>query len=236
LANEYIEHSNLDLGPLMVADATMQGMDRIIASLRVTSRKIMNKPTNGSPLSPCQGCGKTHTEVLRMVALTGNVNICNECVDLAAEIVHEEGDVRIALSDLEALRAQAREAGYFRHWLDMVRDAVDRADARLKEFSAEPAGSAADGAQPSQAPSQHPDTILLDFIGSEYLDVSAFAMPTGAGDADVGWKLVQEHEGKKGRVEVACHYRDDLRAAIREAMQKLGYTLPADGVQEVPRG
>jgi hypothetical protein len=25
LANEYIEHSNLDLGPLMVADATMQG-------------------------------------------------------------------------------------------------------------------------------------------------------------------------------------------------------------------
>jgi hypothetical protein len=92
------------------------------------------------------------------------------------------------------------------------------------------------GVAPVEAPSQHPDTILLDFIASEYLDVSAFAMPTGAGDADVGWKLVQEHEGNKGRVEVACHYRDDLRAAIREAMQKLGYTLPADGVQEVPRG
>jgi hypothetical protein len=85
------------------------------------------------------------------------------------------------------------------------------------------------GVAPSQAPSQHPDTILLDFIASEYLDVSAFAMPTGAGDADVGWKLVQEHEGKKGRVEVACHYRDDLRGAIREAMQALGY-IPPDGV------
>jgi hypothetical protein len=73
----------------------------------------------------------------------------------------------------------------------------------------------------------HADTILLDFIASEYLDVSAFTMPTGAGDADVGWKLVQEHEGKKGRVEVACHYRDDLRAAIREAMQALGHSLPS---------
>jgi hypothetical protein len=88
---------------------------------------------------------------------------------------------------------------------------------------------AADGVAPVVVPSQHPDTILLDFIASEYLDVSAFAMPTGAGDADVGWKLVQEHEGKKGRVEVACHYRDDLRAAIREAMQALGY-IPPDGV------
>jgi hypothetical protein len=76
-----------------------------------------------------------------------------------------------------------------------------------------------------QTTSQHPDTIMLDFIASEYLDVSAFAMPTGAGDADVGWKLAQEHEGKKGRVEVACHYRDDLRGAIREAMQALGHTL-----------
>jgi hypothetical protein len=38
---------------------------------------------------------------------------------------------------------------------------------------------------------------------------------------------VQEHEGKKGRVEVVCHYRDDLRAAIREAMQALGHSLPS---------
>jgi hypothetical protein len=93
----------------------------------------------------------------------------------------------------------------------------------------------ASGVLPVEAPSQHPDTILLDFIAREYLDVSAFAMPTGAGDADVGWKLVQEHEGKNGRVEVTCHYRDDLRAAIREAMQKLGYTLPAPGVA-LPEG
>jgi hypothetical protein len=90
---------------------------------------------------------------------------------------------------------------------------------------------AASGVAPVEGSSKHPDTILLDFIASEYLDVSAFAMPTGAGDADVGWKLVQEHEGRKGRVEVACHYRDDLRGAIREAMQKLGYTLPASGVE-----
>jgi hypothetical protein len=86
-----------------------------------------------------------------------------------------------------------------------------------------------------QTTSQRADTIMLDFIASEYLDVSAFAMPTGAGDADVGWKLVQEHEGKKGRVEVACHYRDDLRAAIREAMQALGHSLPASDSADTER-
>lgn len=84
------------------------------------------------------------------------------------------------------------------------------------------------GMQPVALTSVHPDTVLLDFIASEYLDVSPFAMPTGQGDADVGWQLHQEHEGKKGRVVVAYHYRDDLRAAIRKAMQALAHPTATD--------
>lgn len=94
----------------------------------------------------------------------------------------------------------------------------------------------ADGVPEAPATTKHPDTVLLDFIASEYLDVSAFSMLTGADDADVGWKLHQEHMGAKGRFEVACHHSDDLRAAIREAMLELGYMPPDVGVKEVGRG
>lgn len=63
---------------------------------------------------------------------------------------------------------------------------------------------------------RHPDTVLLDFLAEEYLDLRAFEMPTGAGDADVGWKVIQHHMA----------YRDDPREALREAMKGLGYKQP----------
>jgi hypothetical protein len=95
----------------------------------------MSKPTDGKPR--CGGCGKTHLEChpVKLIALADGANICGECVDLAAEIVHEDvpgGTVRVAPKDLEDLRRQARESGYAAFWLDMVRDAMQRADAKLK--------------------------------------------------------------------------------------------------------
>lgn len=38
-------------------------------------------------------------------------------------------------------------------------------------------------------------------------------MPTGAGDADVGWRITQYHEGGR-EVVVAEVFSDDLRAAL----------------------
>lgn len=74
-----------------------------------------------------------------MVALPGNVNLCNDCVDLAAEIVHDEdhlgGTVRVATKDLEELRRQASQGNYVGIWLDGVREAVQRADAHLKSIA-----------------------------------------------------------------------------------------------------
>lgn len=80
----------------------------------------------------CSGCGKAHLEVRRMVALTNSLYICNECVDLCSEIVHEEGGfVKVALSELENLRKQAQKAVLARIWIDSVRESIARADVEL---------------------------------------------------------------------------------------------------------
>lgn len=61
------------------------------------------------------------------------------------------------------------------------------------------------------------DSDRLDAIASEYLYVEPFDMPTGAGDADVGWRIRQDFGGTKGITIVAEVYEDDLRAAIDAA-------------------
>lgn len=67
-----------------------------------------------------------------MVALTNSLYICNECVDLCSEIVHEEGGfVKVALSELENLRKQAQKAVLARIWIDSVRESIARADVEL---------------------------------------------------------------------------------------------------------
>jgi hypothetical protein len=64
------------------------------------------------------------------------------------------------------------------------------------------------------------DSERLDFIAAEYLHVIPFDMPTGGGDADVGWRVLQSHQGK-GDVEIAAAHRDDLREAIDAARTAL---------------
>lgn len=61
------------------------------------------------------------------------------------------------------------------------------------------------------------DSDRLDAIASEYLYVEPFDMPTGMGDADVGWRIRQDFGGTKGIAVVAEVYEDDLRAAIDAA-------------------
>lgn len=76
-----------------------------------------------------------------MIVLSNSTHICNECVDLCSEIVHEDGGfVKVAVSELENLRAQARLGERARIWIDFVRRSVDRADAELPTDS-EPADS-----------------------------------------------------------------------------------------------
>jgi hypothetical protein len=61
---------------------------------------------------------------------------------------------------------------------------------------------------------------LLDLVASEYLHVVPFDMPTGAGDADVGWLAMQSHQGKTEAVELHRVWEDDVRKLLRELLEQ----------------
>ena len=42
----------------------------------------------------CSFCGKTQDQVRKLIAGSNNVFICDECIDLCAEILEEELDLR----------------------------------------------------------------------------------------------------------------------------------------------
>ena len=60
-------------------------------------------------------------------------------------------------------------------------------------------------------------SALIRLIASEYLSVQPFDMPTGQGDADIGWQVM----APEGKV-LAEVFSDDLLAALRMARAALG--------------
>lgn len=67
------------------------------------------------------------------------------------------------------------------------------------------------------APSVPEDVALLDAVAANHWRLDPFDMPTGCGDADVGWRVVEYNMPGIER-EVAFVCCDDPRAAIRAAM------------------
>ncbi|MCX7509586.1 hypothetical protein OSS46_29675 [Delftia tsuruhatensis] len=65
------------------------------------------------------------------------------------------------------------------------------------------------------------DTALLDALAAESMDLRCFDMPTGQGDADVGWRVIQHHMGEPTERVVSEVYKDDPRSAIRAAIARL---------------
>ncbi|MDR0204968.1 MAG: hypothetical protein LBJ40_22785 [Delftia acidovorans] len=65
------------------------------------------------------------------------------------------------------------------------------------------------------------DTALLDALAAESMDLRCFDMPTGQGDADVGWRVIQHHMGAPTERVVSEVYKDDPRSAIRAAIARL---------------
>lgn len=81
----------------------------------------------------CAGCSKAHADVRVLVALSDGLNLCNECVDLAVEVcAHAEfggdGTVKVALKELEALRAQAHQGVMAKIWTDGIRKSIAHLD------------------------------------------------------------------------------------------------------------
>jgi hypothetical protein len=62
------------------------------------------------------------------------------------------------------------------------------------------------------------DGARLDWLAREYWRLDPFDMPTGGGDADVGWRVVQYHGDAPRERTVAEVYTDDPRAAIDAAI------------------
>lgn len=85
----------------------------------------------------CTGCGKEHHEVRKLVALAQTTYICDECVNLCVEIVHEglaeSGLVTITAAELAELRRQVLEAGMARLWIASIRRTVALADGELMQ-------------------------------------------------------------------------------------------------------
>lgn len=85
----------------------------------------------------CCSCKKPHAEIVRFVSLDGKQVICNECIDLCAEIVHEgEELVSVRADELAALRAKVNQAELANIWIRAVREAVSRADETMQRTDA----------------------------------------------------------------------------------------------------
>lgn len=65
------------------------------------------------------------------------------------------------------------------------------------------------------------DADLLDFIQKESMTLESFDIPTGGGDSDIGWRILQWYMGEDKAREIAVVYEDDARAAIRAARAQL---------------
>jgi hypothetical protein len=62
------------------------------------------------------------------------------------------------------------------------------------------------------------DTKRLDALAENSWDLRCFDMPTGAGDGDIGWRVIEHHMAKPYERTVAEVFRDDPRQAIDAAI------------------
>jgi hypothetical protein len=78
------------------------------------------------------------------------------------------------------------------------------------------------------------DTQLIDMLRQESMDLRCFDMPTGAGDADIGWKVIDFYMDQPKEREVAVVYHDDPREALRQAYRVHQFKRVAEGPRATP--
>ncbi len=82
-------------------------------------------------------------------------------------------------------------------------------------------------AQPQAPAAAVPEASLLDKVRDESWGLVPFDMPTGGGDADVRWRVLEYHMAAPHERVVAEVYKDDPRAALEAAVIA---AAPAPGV------
>ena len=69
----------------------------------------------------------------------------------------------------------------------------------------------------------NPEAEALRFLENECLDLRCVEYPTGAGDADIGWQVVQHRMGKPSEIAVGeAPTHQEAIAKAREALAKGG--------------
>jgi len=61
------------------------------------------------------------------------------------------------------------------------------------------------------------DADRLDFVGEEFLYLEPFTIPTGEGDADIGWRVMQHHCCEPTPRVMAESFTESVRQAIDAA-------------------
>lgn len=135
-------------------------------------------------------------------------------IDAAERIDWSDSDVRgnivnmwqamLALAEQQITEAQVEAALKAAH---MHSTPESRKDMRRAIEAAAP--------QPAQ---RTDDTKRLDALAENSWDLRCFDMPTGADDADIGWRVVEHHMAKPNERTVAEVFRDDPRQAIDAAI------------------
>jgi hypothetical protein len=62
------------------------------------------------------------------------------------------------------------------------------------------------------------DKVRLDHLQNESLDLCCFDIPTGGGDADIGWKVIGHYQAEPQEREMGVVWHDDCRVAIDRAL------------------
>lgn len=109
--------------------------------------------------------------------------------------------------------------------------AVSRQDFRAgvdfaRRYYASPPPHKAEGAEPA-------DTKRLNWLRDNSCDLRCFDMPTGAGDADIGWRVIEHHMAKPHERVVGEAFEDDPRKAIDAARHHPGAQRMTDRIHSI---
>lgn len=82
-----------------------------------------------------------------------------------------------------------------------------------------PASQMSAGTTPQMMENKLSAEKLFDVMRDESWDLRCFDIPTGGGDADIGWRVIGHYEAEPHERVIAEIDRDDPAAAIRAALR-----------------
>jgi hypothetical protein len=119
-----------------------------------------------------------------------------------------------AMIEAVALAIRDVTSGENYDYMDFCRDAAKAAIAALRSLD------------PSREVLEA-DKARLDYLQTESDDLRCFDIPTGGGDADIGWQVIGHFQGAPRERVIAEVWHDDVRAAIDAARAADKWKAPA---------